>query len=92
MDADLHADGNGLALGNPQQPGYPVAHGQAQQVEHQCRQAYYRGVFDHGLPILGQRQDDGEGQEQRRHQLHRLFHAPSETRCKVADQHAERHR
>ncbi|MCY1181436.1 hypothetical protein D9M73_219370 [compost metagenome] len=92
MDANFHTNGNRLALGNAQQPRHPIAHRQAQQVEQQRRQAHHRCVLDHCLPVLGQCQDDGEGQEQRSHQLHRLFHARSERRGKMANQHAQRNR
>ncbi len=92
MDADLHADGNRLALGDVQQARHPVAHAQAQQVEQQRRQAHYRRIRNHGLPILGQRQDDGERQEQCGHQLHRLLHARGKSGCEAANQHAQRHR
>ena len=89
MNTNLHADGNCLTFGDVQQARHPVAHGQAQQVEQQRSKAHHRCVLDHGLPILGQRQDNGKGQEQCRHQFHRLLHACGKRRGVTANQHTQ---
>ena len=92
MDANLHADGNRLTQAQLHQARHPVAHAEADQVEHQRRQADLRGIGDHGVPILGDGQGNDQQQEQARENLHRLVHARSKTGHLTLDQHANGHR
>jgi len=91
VNANLHADGHRLPLGQPERARHEIAHREAHEVEGEGRQADETERRQHLAPVLGEGGADHDEQEDEGEGADWLAQALGERGLLRADHHADGH-
>jgi len=89
VDTNLHADGDGLPLGQLDQPRHQVPHAKAHDVEQKRGEPDRGEVAAHVGAFFRDRRHDEDQQEDHRENPHGLFHQGGEGRLYPANDHTD---